>query len=230
MVVVEAAAPACIFFPTRYTKLRARPLPSIRRSGVLQRPPTHGSFVQPPSVVPVRVVGAAVLAQEGYAAAALMGRIRTLLLLLAATADARSLGPAGAGASAVTSSASDRADRLASSTSSSTTSTAAAAAAASALHVPRSPQPPNGEPQPTQQPTQRPTQMALQENIQARYQSLCSGLDPHISPAELALKVCSGLPSASVSPAQLSELMAETAAAQSSLHPDFARARKELQT
>jgi ribonucleoside-diphosphate reductase alpha subunit len=152
-----------------------------------------------------------------------MGRIRTLLLLLAATADARSLGPAGAGASAVTSSASDRADRLASSTSSSTTSTAAAAAAASALHVPRSPQPPNGEPQPTQQPTQRPTQMALQENIQARYQSLCSGLDPHISPAELALKVCSGLPSASVSPAQLSELMSETAAAQSSLHPDFAR-------
>ena len=57
--------------------------------------------------------------------------------------------------------------------------------------------------------------------IEAHFRELCDGLDPLVDPSELAAKVASGLPSEGMSSDQLSELMAETAAYQSSMHPDF---------
>ena len=59
--------------------------------------------------------------------------------------------------------------------------------------------------------------------IAAQFRSLCQGLDPSVDPEALAEKVTSGLPAESISDAQITELMAETAAYQASMHPDFAR-------
>ena len=58
--------------------------------------------------------------------------------------------------------------------------------------------------------------------VEARFRAQCSGLDQLVQPAELAAKVYSSLPR-KVSTEQLTELMAETAASQASMHPDFAR-------
>ena len=64
---------------------------------------------------------------------------------------------------------------------------------------------------------------AMREAVEARFRALLDGLDPLISPSELADKVCGGLPAEGVSEEELSSLMAETAAYQSSMHPDFGR-------
>ena len=63
----------------------------------------------------------------------------------------------------------------------------------------------------------------MREAVEARFHALLDGLDPLISPSELADKVCGGLPAEGMSEEELSSLMAETAAYQSSMHPDFGR-------
>jgi len=59
--------------------------------------------------------------------------------------------------------------------------------------------------------------------VEGRFRALCDGLDPVVSPSELADKVCLGLPAEGIDEEQLCELMAETAAYQTSMHPDFGR-------
>ena len=58
--------------------------------------------------------------------------------------------------------------------------------------------------------------------IEARYRRLSDGLDPMVDVAVLAQQVCDGLYEGA-SELEVDELMAETAAYQASMHPDFAR-------
>lgn len=58
--------------------------------------------------------------------------------------------------------------------------------------------------------------------IEARYRGLSDGLDPMVDVSLLAQQVCDGLYEG-VSELEVDELMAETAAYQASMHPDFAR-------
>ena len=59
-------------------------------------------------------------------------------------------------------------------------------------------------------------------HIEARYRALSDGLDSSVDVAELAQRVCDGLYDG-VSEREVDELMAETAAYQASMHPDFGR-------
>jgi ribonucleoside-diphosphate reductase alpha chain len=61
------------------------------------------------------------------------------------------------------------------------------------------------------------------ESMAAHLRELCTGLDASIDPEALATKVCDQLPAAGATEEQITELMAETAAYQASMHPDFAR-------
>ena len=63
--------------------------------------------------------------------------------------------------------------------------------------------------------------------VAQRFRELSFGLDECVDAAALAHKVCGGL-AQSTSADQLTELMAETAAYQTSLHPDFARLAARL--
>ena len=58
--------------------------------------------------------------------------------------------------------------------------------------------------------------------VEARYRTLSGGLDPMVDVSLLAQQVCDGLYEG-VSDREVDELMAETAAYQASMHPDFAR-------
>ena len=64
---------------------------------------------------------------------------------------------------------------------------------------------------------------ASHDAIEARFRELCYGFDPLVDPVELASKVVAGLPASGIGAEALAELMAETAAYQCSLHPDFGR-------
>ena len=62
----------------------------------------------------------------------------------------------------------------------------------------------------------------VEASVEARFRRLSTDLDASIDPAALAAKVCAGL-TEDATAEQLSELMAETAAYQGSMHPDFGR-------
>ena len=64
--------------------------------------------------------------------------------------------------------------------------------------------------------------LSVEAAVEARFRRLCTDLDASVDSAELAAKVCAGLPDG-VTEEQLSDLMAETAAYQGSMHPDFGR-------
>lgn len=67
-------------------------------------------------------------------------------------------------------------------------------------------------------------QAELREQIRARFDALLRGdLDASVEPELLADKVCEGVPAGELSADQIAELMAETAAYQSSYHPDFGK-------
>ena len=61
------------------------------------------------------------------------------------------------------------------------------------------------------------------EYARASYAALAVGLDPSVDPAALAASVAAGLHAGCESEREVDELMAETAAYQSSMHPDFGR-------
>ena len=62
-----------------------------------------------------------------------------------------------------------------------------------------------------------------QEKLSALMRNLCRGLDPtFVKPDEVVERICQGLP-ATVHETSLSNLMAETPAYMSQLHPDYGR-------
>ena len=61
------------------------------------------------------------------------------------------------------------------------------------------------------------------EQIRAHLAQLCGGLDASVDPSAIADKVCEGLPGTELSTDQLTELIAETTAYQSSYHPDYGK-------